>query len=180
MARESAEEESALVVPVPEAEPAVERWRSRYDPSAAAGVPAHITVLYPFLPPARVDAATLGELERLFAAVAPVGYSLARLGRFEEVLYLAPEPRDPFKRLIELAARRYPQCPPYGGAVPLEEVEPHLTAAHTADEAVLRRAAADIAPHLPVLARAREARLLLRSPDGRWRTWRRFPLGGGG
>jgi hypothetical protein len=41
--------ESALVVP--EAEPLVKPFRDRYDPSAAAGVPAHITLLYPFKQP---------------------------------------------------------------------------------------------------------------------------------
>ena len=43
--------ESALLVAVPAAEPAVAAHRSRLDTSAAVGVPAHITVLYPFLPP---------------------------------------------------------------------------------------------------------------------------------
>lgn len=40
--------ESALVVLVPEAEALVKSFRDRHDPSAAAGVPAHITLLYPF------------------------------------------------------------------------------------------------------------------------------------
>jgi hypothetical protein len=40
--------ESALLVTVPAAEPAVARHRSRLDTSATVGVPAHITVLYPF------------------------------------------------------------------------------------------------------------------------------------
>ena len=39
--------ESALVVLVPEAERLVKPFCERYDPSAAAGVPAHITLLYP-------------------------------------------------------------------------------------------------------------------------------------
>ena len=42
--------ESALVILVPEAEPVVGRLRQRYDPSAAVGMPAHITLNYPFLP----------------------------------------------------------------------------------------------------------------------------------
>jgi hypothetical protein len=42
--------ESALVVLVPEAEPLVGPFRERYDPSASAGMPAHITINYPFLP----------------------------------------------------------------------------------------------------------------------------------
>ena len=42
--------ETALVVLVPEAEAIVGRLRQRYDPSAAVGMPAHITINYPFLP----------------------------------------------------------------------------------------------------------------------------------
>ena len=37
--------QSALVVLVPEAEGLVKDFRDRYDPSATAGVPAHITLL---------------------------------------------------------------------------------------------------------------------------------------
>ena len=43
--------ESALVILVPEAEPLVRPFRHRFDPSAALGVPAHITLLYPFIAP---------------------------------------------------------------------------------------------------------------------------------
>ena len=46
------EEESGLVLMVPEAESVVRKLRYRFDPAAAAGVGAHITVLYPFVPPA--------------------------------------------------------------------------------------------------------------------------------
>jgi len=42
--------ESALVILVPEAEAIVGRLRQRYDPSAAVGMLAHITLNYPFLP----------------------------------------------------------------------------------------------------------------------------------
>jgi len=47
--------ESALVVLVPEAEAWVHSFRDRYDPSAAAGVPAHVMLLYPFRPPHNID-----------------------------------------------------------------------------------------------------------------------------
>ena len=62
--------QSALIIEVPEAEPAVARHRERLDPSAALGIPAHITLLYPFLPPAAVSSPVLAELEPLFGAVA--------------------------------------------------------------------------------------------------------------
>ena len=47
-----AKTESALVVLVPEADPLVGPFRSFFDPSAALGVPAHVTLLYPFVEPA--------------------------------------------------------------------------------------------------------------------------------
>ena len=42
---------SAVVVEVPEAEPLVGAWRLRFDPVAALGMPAHVTLLYPFVAP---------------------------------------------------------------------------------------------------------------------------------
>jgi len=47
--------ESALVILVPEAEAVVGRLRQRSDPSAAVGMPAHITINYPFLPGVPAD-----------------------------------------------------------------------------------------------------------------------------
>jgi hypothetical protein len=51
---------------VPEAEPLVKPFRDRYDPSAAAGVPAHITLLYPFKHPDEADQTVLGDLNQCF------------------------------------------------------------------------------------------------------------------
>jgi hypothetical protein len=45
--------ESALLIPVPAAEPTVQRWRERLDPACRLGVPAHVTLLYPFVAPGR-------------------------------------------------------------------------------------------------------------------------------
>ena len=75
--------QTALIIAVSEAEEAVREWRLRYDPSAAEGVPAHITVLFPFLPPARIDTPVLVALRRLFAACPPIPFTSARVGRFE-------------------------------------------------------------------------------------------------
>ncbi|HEY5398126.1 MAG TPA: hypothetical protein VIL16_22320 [Trebonia sp.] len=61
--------QSALLVLVPAAEPVVGPHRARLDSSARDGVPAHLTVLYPFLPPAEIGQGVLAKLSRLFAAV---------------------------------------------------------------------------------------------------------------
>jgi hypothetical protein len=46
---------TALIVAVEEAEIAVSELRLRYDPSASLGVPAHVTVLFPFQYDVEVD-----------------------------------------------------------------------------------------------------------------------------
>jgi hypothetical protein len=53
--------ESAFIVRVPEAEPHVAHLRERFDPMALLGVPAHITLLYPFLSPEQIAARQSSE-----------------------------------------------------------------------------------------------------------------------
>jgi hypothetical protein len=85
--------QSAVVVVVPEAEPVVGTWRARHDKSAGWGVPAHVTVLYPFLPPERIDTAVLGRLATVVSGVNPFETTFGATGWFgEEVVYLVPEP----------------------------------------------------------------------------------------
>jgi hypothetical protein len=59
MAATSPGPHSGLIVEVPEAEPDVARLRERLDASAPLGIPAHITVLFPFMPPRTIDPAAL-------------------------------------------------------------------------------------------------------------------------
>lgn len=54
--------QTGLIVRIPEAEPYVRGWRERLDPSAQAGVPAHVTVLFPFLDESRMDALVCSAL----------------------------------------------------------------------------------------------------------------------
>src|SRR5262245_17605350 len=60
--------EPALIVAVPEAERAVARFRAALDLAAGWGVPAHVTVLYPFLPPQRINEDVLTTLSQNFEA----------------------------------------------------------------------------------------------------------------
>lgn len=170
--------EAALVVLVPEVEPLVGPFRARHDSSAALGVPAHITINYPFVPGVTRTEATLEELAELFAKWKPFAFSLVRLARFPDLLYLAPEPEDAFTDLIGAVAARYPESPPYGGAH--IEVIPHLTVVKTEDERVLEsletRLAGLLEGHLPVAARAEEV-WLLENQGERWENVVAFRLG---
>jgi 2'-5' RNA ligase len=85
-------DESAFMILVPEAEPLVGAFRDRYDPSAAAGVPAHITLLYPFKHPDEVDQSMLDDLSASFKRHVPFQFSLASIRDFPDaILYLAPQ-----------------------------------------------------------------------------------------
>ncbi len=67
--------ESALLLEVPAAEPAVGGARAHHDSSAPLGVPAHLTVLYPFVPQPTWDARALLRVAAVAAAAAPVELS---------------------------------------------------------------------------------------------------------
>jgi 2'-5' RNA ligase len=171
--------EAGLVVLVPEAEALVKPFRDRYDPSAAAGMPAHITLLYPFKPPDEVDEATLDDLRRCLARFAPIQFSLGSIRRFPvRVLYLAPEPDEPFRRLTSAIWDRYPETPPYGGKWP--DIVPHLSVACLADEQQLDGIANDFVQasrgKLPIRATASEA-ALMDTRSGRWQVSATLRLG---
>ncbi|MFF7457710.1 2'-5' RNA ligase family protein [Kitasatospora sp. NPDC008115] len=165
--------ESALILPVPEAEAVVGPWRERYDPSARLGVPAHVTVLYPFLPADRLDAEVLGEIGEILAAQRAFDLVLTHCGEFPGVHYLASaaEGAARVNALTAAVAARWPEHPPYGGR--FEEVVPHLTVAYRDDPGPV---AAGLAPHLPLAARAEAVRLLV-FDGARWVRRADFPLG---
>ena len=175
--------ETALLLSVPAAEPAVGRHRARLDEAARDGVPAHITVLYPFLPPAGIDEALLASLGKLFAGFAAFGFTLDRVGWFgEEVVWLGPRDPAPFTALTGLAFTAFPSCPPYGGRHPV--VIPHLTIGHAGGPQALAAAAGSVRPCLPIEAAATEVILMAGprpgsagTPPGQWRTIAAFPLG---
>lgn len=169
--------QSAFIVRVPEAEPHVGALRQRLDASASLGVPAHITLLYPFMAPDRITGAVLARARAVAASSAPFAFRLAQTRRFPEVLYLAPEPAAPFIELTLRLAREFPDHPPYGGRH--ESVVPHLTVAQ-ADAAQLAAAEAELRIALPlpggVAARCGEL-VLIENSSGRWQPMQVFPLG---
>ena len=163
---EIAERKSAVIIPVPDAEPIVGEARRLYDPAARAGVPAHITLLYPFCP-APVLEETIQGLVRLFAGAEPIALSFADVGRFANTLYLEPSPKKPLIGMIEALLLRWPDCLPYRGEH--ESVVPHLTVAnHQDDQRLLSCLAEMVVPHLPLRTTVTEAWLIETRDDGLW------------
>ena len=167
--------ETALVIVVPEAELLVSDWRAQYDWSAQRGVPAHITLLYPFAPTEKIDDDLLRRLRELFGSQAPITFELPHVARFPEVAWLAPEPSEPFNALIDLIAARFPEFPPYGGVH--DEVIPHLTVAEGGTE-LQDRVKAAVSGDLPIRAHAGHVTFLFENDEGLWHEAHRFPLDG--
>jgi 2'-5' RNA ligase len=162
---------------VPEAEPVVGNWRLRYTLDARAGIPAHVTILFPFVEPDR-----LGEVEdrlaEIVAGTPAFDLVFTRTARWPEILYLEPEPADPFVALTRTIEREWPDQPPYGGT--FETIVPHLTVAESEDSALLDRIAAEVGPRLPIETLVREASLFVENHEGRWHEHGRLPLGQSG
>lgn len=166
---------TTLLIPVPEGEPAVHHIRLAHDPSAARGVPAHVTILYPFLPPEMIDDSVLTRLAALFRKTAPFSFSLARIASFDQrVLYLEPSPREPFIHLTARVSAAF-DILPYEGRY--EGTRPHLTLAQDSDTVTRQVIEAAVSPHLPVESEAREIWLMRRDEGEDWRLMKPFLLG---
>jgi hypothetical protein len=168
--------DTGLVLRVPEVDPVIGHWRARYDSVAPLGVPAHVTVLYPWIPAGLLTDDDLAAVAAIAAATDPIQLTFAALGRFPDVLWLDPQPGGPILALIAAVTGRWPDYLPYGGRYGDRPV-PHLTVADSGNPAELDPAVAEIERALPVLARVEELSLVVRRDEG-WSLGRTFPFGG--
>lgn len=167
---------SAFIVRVREAEACVGDLRREYDETAQLGVPAHITILAPFMEPERIDGKVLQEVRAAFAGMGPFSYSLGDVRYFPTTAYLAPEPAGPFVALTRALVAAYPAFPPYGGLH--SEITPHLTMAHGSAEnaaAAGERARRWLADNGPIRAMC-DSVVLLENSQGAWREMHVFAL----
>jgi 2'-5' RNA ligase len=168
--------ESLLGIQVPEAEALVNLWHQRHNERDVFDVPAHITLLYPFVPSTHITSTLLEELHLFFSTISSFRVTLARLGYFPNthVFYLAPEPTEPLRVLIELLTDRYPDILPYGGA--FEKVIPHLTIAHNADSEMRQQITETFHHFEPIEIQITETCLMVQIENQRWQIRTRFPL----
>lgn len=171
--------QSALLIPVPSAEPLVREARLEHDPMARAGVPAHITLIVPWVEPARLegDRTVLPALVETLADVKSFDFELTGIGWFDKfgkkVLWLSPEPAAPFRELTTVLANRF-GTPPWAGQ--FAELVPHLTIGHAGGDGPLEPVAETLVPGLPVSCRAEEVWAMV--GDGyRWNVHAKVPLG---
>jgi 2'-5' RNA ligase len=155
--------------------PELEELRQRHDPVAPTGVPAHVTVLFPFLVTSELTPAVRRRVAGVARQVRPFDVRFERTGRFPNVLWLRPEPAGPFIELTERVAAAFPDHPPYEGAH--DDIVPHLTLG-IADDHVIERLDRKVS-HAGVTFRRRVQALEVIAEDAedRWHARWRLPLG---
>jgi 2'-5' RNA ligase len=166
---------TAVVVTVPEAEAAVGAVYWTHTRSGREGLAPHVTLLIPF---ADSESVPLAETRAVIGSFEPFDFELTAVRRFaarDTVLWLAPEPADPFVAVTEALVRAFPEFRPYDGA--FADIVPHLTVAIGRDPALLDRIERDLVASLPVRSRAGAA-TIVQHVDDRWQPLSTIPFGG--
>lgn len=169
---------TAILIPIHQLEPALRPFRDRHLRGSATKLPPHVTVFYPFLPPEQIDDAARARLKALFASLPPIACTLGTTGRFAQgsVLYLAPEPAEPFLALGRKIGQTFPAAGP-------DRREPvmHVTIAQGGPAEKLDELDAEFRREhggaMPWRVEAREA-CLYAKVAGAWRLEAAFALGG--
>jgi 2'-5' RNA ligase len=152
-----------------------ELYRDLSPEKVARGLPLHVTVLVPFAPLEQLGGPERARIRRLLDRHPRFEFTLTRLERWPEVLWLAPEPAAPLRALTDAVWAEFPDFPPYEGA--FDEVIPHVTIAEGAlSDDEVERLRTRVAALLPVRCRADDLTLLAEDEPGRWRERERFPL----
>ncbi len=115
--------------------------RAQYDPAARLGMPAHITLMFPFVPRQELNALALGRLQDIANCFSAFDFSLASVGRFPRTAYLEPHPASVFIELTQAVFQVFAPdrlCAQSG----VHAIVPHVTAANgNAQHAELAQAA---------------------------------------
>ena len=157
--------EAAIIAPIPEVEAVVGPLRQRHDRAALLGVPAHITLLYPFFS-AHSAINEIATLREVCANFESFGFAFTEVRRFSATCYLSPDRSDAFTEMIRALIHRWPQCVPYGGAH--AEIVPHLTVADGVDAATMDAVEVVLRRQLPIRCVAGEIWLMTSDEGGVW------------
>ena len=155
----------------------LERLRRRRVGNAAVGVPAHMTLLHPFIEPEDLDPSVRRRLLEVAATHRPFDYRQARQAEWPDAIYVAVEPVRPFVLLHRDLQAAFPDWPIYGAESDFE-FEPHITIADRAGKLGPGVREDRAWGALPRRAHTNAIDVIATGPEGRWRLVWRIPLGG--
>ena len=167
---------TALVIPFRAAEPVIGEPRREHTPSGKEGMPAHATILAPFVHSSRLDQFDRHRLRDTIRRFPAFDLRLASFGLFEHIgcLYLEPRPWEPFVRLSEALLDVYPEIeyPPEGA----EAIVAHVTIGSGLTPEQQDELKREVAPRLPIRTRADRVVLYERAQDRKWQAHQSFAL----
>lgn len=105
-------------------------------PESPVRLPAHITLMGPFVTHERLDAAAQ-IIKSICATIEPFEITLAGYGQFPRTVFMQPTDPEPIKAVFRKFYAAFPECPPYGGAFG-DDIHPHVTVGEFKSEAEQR------------------------------------------
>ena len=137
-----------------------------------------MTILFPFVAPSAITGTTITALADAVGSVTAFDCEFPATAWFgQEVVWLAPQPAEPFRALTRAVSAAFPGYPPYGGGY--DDVVPHLTVGHrpAGEVTELLEAEADVLRRLSVQAHISRVWLMTgRAAPGSWQTIAELPL----
>lgn len=167
--------QTGLVVPVPAADALLGLVESRHPGTVREGVPAHVSLLYPFVDAAELDERVTRALSELVADHEPMAVEFAECYRWGGFVALRPDPIEGLIELTRKARDRWPDLVPYEGLY--GDVEPHVTVALRASDETVLMIEREVSEQLPISVELHEVWLV--AFEGRWIVRERFEFGAG-
>jgi hypothetical protein len=167
--------DTLLVIPTEEAA-CLQPFRERHSRRAGVTLPPHVSLATPAWPMAELAADGYGRIARICASFPAFGYCLKHVARFEDsgVLYLAPEPAEPFLMLSRALCA--PGSPPDHGHGSIVFHVSLARAESSGLDSLAEEFVRTCGIHMPIRGMARDVALCERRGD-RWFQVERFPLG---
>jgi len=148
----------------------------QYAPESVIRVPAHITLMFPFVAQERLDSAEQ-IVKSICADIEPFDITLAGYGQFPGIIFMQPTNPAPIKAVFRKIYAAFPECPPYGGAFG-DDIHPHVTLGQFKNEDEQR--AVSLPDFTPITFRAERLHLVYDVYDDPllWLTHSVIPLAG--
>ncbi|MBN2303503.1 MAG: 2'-5' RNA ligase family protein, partial [Anaerolineae bacterium] len=110
----------------------------RYSPHLLTVFPAHITLMYPFVPVDALDPACR-TVRAIGQEIAPFAITMRGYGQFPRTTFMTPADPAPILAVFRRIFAAFPDYPPYRGEFG-NDLHPHMTVAMFGDDAAQQQA----------------------------------------
>ncbi|MEU5959388.1 2'-5' RNA ligase family protein [Streptomyces sp. NPDC047525] len=166
---------TAVLVLLPDADPLLELTAQVDAQVVRPGVPAHATLLYPWLPAEQIDAKELERLRAVLVRSAPEGGRIPlRLAEVEQAGAFIGIPVPELRALATAVRTAFPEQVPYAGRFG-QDPPVHVTVSLDATSDTAADIARRVTGRLPIRTAVSAVHVVALTPDG-WQVLAQFPL----